>query len=417
MRRIFILCFLIGLYTNLYSQIKFERGYFIDNNDDKFICFIKNKDWMNNPKKFEYKLDSLGMELIKTIKNVKEFGIGNDFRYLRVNVKIDISDDNISYLSNNKEPNWIEDTLFLKFLVEGKANLYYYEYKDLKRFFYNIDNMEIKQLVFKKYLVENMNIRENKFYLNQLNSDVNCLGSVISGKTGYNRNDLENYFLEYNTCKGEMIRNYDEKKKTAFRLRLTAGLNYNDLIIWNSTINSIKYNYKNQVSFAIGLEIESVLPFNKNKWGIIFEPTYNYYKSDNKNVYMPSTVDYKSIVVSSGFRYYIFLNEKSKIHLNPNYILYFPINSFVNRFEISYNDRYAFSIGYTFLDKYSVEIKYFPKKDILFNYIYYYSSFENLSILFRYTIKNARTLNTAYTCLPGIGQRMAGRANSMGFFK
>ena len=39
-----------------FSQIKFENGYFINNSDEKIECLIKNKDWDDNPVKFNYKL-------------------------------------------------------------------------------------------------------------------------------------------------------------------------------------------------------------------------------------------------------------------------------------------------------------------------------------------------------------------------
>ena len=41
---------------NCYSQISFENGYFIDNNNQKINCLIKNLDWEKNPTEFKYKL-------------------------------------------------------------------------------------------------------------------------------------------------------------------------------------------------------------------------------------------------------------------------------------------------------------------------------------------------------------------------
>ena len=50
----FLLTIILSL--NSYSQVSFEKGYHIDNNDQKISCLIKNLDWKNNPTKFEFKL-------------------------------------------------------------------------------------------------------------------------------------------------------------------------------------------------------------------------------------------------------------------------------------------------------------------------------------------------------------------------
>ena len=44
------------LATNCCAQISFEKGYYIDNSNQKVDCLIKNVDWKNNPTSFEYKL-------------------------------------------------------------------------------------------------------------------------------------------------------------------------------------------------------------------------------------------------------------------------------------------------------------------------------------------------------------------------
>ena len=54
MKNLLVISFLFYL-TFSYSQITFEKGYFISNDGIKTECFIKNLDWRNNPTEFEYK--------------------------------------------------------------------------------------------------------------------------------------------------------------------------------------------------------------------------------------------------------------------------------------------------------------------------------------------------------------------------
>ncbi len=44
------------LHLEGYSQITFEKGYIIDNSDQKIECLIKNIDWIFNPVNLEYKI-------------------------------------------------------------------------------------------------------------------------------------------------------------------------------------------------------------------------------------------------------------------------------------------------------------------------------------------------------------------------
>lgn len=122
-----ILFLLITISTlNSYSQVSFEKGYYIDNTNQKINCLIKNVDWKNNPTEFEYKLAENSEPKKTTIKTIKEFGIDNISKYVRSTVNIDRSSESINNLSNDKNPIFKEEELFLKVLVEGKATLYQY---------------------------------------------------------------------------------------------------------------------------------------------------------------------------------------------------------------------------------------------------------------------------------------------------
>ncbi len=87
---------------NGYSQISFEKGYYIDNSKQKTECLIKNIDWKNNPTTIEFKLSENGETFPADIKTIEEFGIYNVSKYIRNIVKIDNSSDNIERLSNEK---------------------------------------------------------------------------------------------------------------------------------------------------------------------------------------------------------------------------------------------------------------------------------------------------------------------------
>ena len=126
---IFFLCSL-----NVFSQTHYGKGAFITDNDEKVECFIKNIDWKNNPTDFKYRLTEEGETKTEYIESVKVFEIYGVSKFLRAVVNIDRSTSNINNLTTSKNPIFIEEQLFLKVLVTGKATLYYYEDGNLKRF-------------------------------------------------------------------------------------------------------------------------------------------------------------------------------------------------------------------------------------------------------------------------------------------
>lgn len=93
MKRQLLLILIIILSLNGYSQISFEKGYYIDDSNQKIYCLIKNIDWENNPTEFEFKLTGNSEPKKAIVKNVKEFGIENISKYVRGNVNIDRSSD------------------------------------------------------------------------------------------------------------------------------------------------------------------------------------------------------------------------------------------------------------------------------------------------------------------------------------
>jgi len=278
-RILFLLITILSL--NCYSQISFQKGYYIDNTNQKINCLIKNIDWKNNPTEFEYKLSENSESKKTTIKTIKEFGIDNISKYVRSSVNIDRSSENIKNLSNDKNPIFKKEDLFLKVLVEGKATLYQYIDRNLRRYFYNNENSNIEQLIFKSYITEN-NIGTNNRFRQQLFVDLKCPNFKTSKieNIEYKKNSLVRFFTEYNKCHNSELINFEsEQKGDFFNLTIRPRLNSSSLTIQNSVSNSRDTDFENKIEFGFGLEAEFILPFNKNKWAIAIEPTYQSFKS------------------------------------------------------------------------------------------------------------------------------------------
>jgi hypothetical protein len=134
MKGIFYIFLFFAICFNSYSQIEYEKGYYIDNNGQKTDGLIKNKEWKNNPDNFKFKVNEDSEASNKTIVTCEEFGVST-IKYKRFIVNIDMSNPKkSSNLSESRNPEFIKDTLYLKVLVEGKASLYYYTDGNIERF-------------------------------------------------------------------------------------------------------------------------------------------------------------------------------------------------------------------------------------------------------------------------------------------
>jgi hypothetical protein len=119
-----LLLILFLITAGSYGQVKFEKGYFINNENQRIDCYIKNYDRERTPAEIEYRLSEKGVSAKHTIDSIKEFGITGGSIFIRAAIKIDRSSNEITSLSKQRNPLWSDEQLFLKVLTEGKATLY-----------------------------------------------------------------------------------------------------------------------------------------------------------------------------------------------------------------------------------------------------------------------------------------------------
>ncbi|WP_196890439.1 porin family protein [Aureivirga marina] len=398
---LFLLMTVLSL--SCYAQITFDKGYYIDNNNQKVECFIKNVQWRSSPFKFEYKLTEDGNSEKATIATVKEFGIYNDFKYIRMIVDMDRSNNNINDLTYSKEPVFEKEELYLKVLVEGEYTLYQYSERNLKRYFYNKENEEIKQLIFKVYRDSEGKIQENNEYKRQLFADLKCPDFKMSkfAKLKYRKDDLTDYFVEYNNCNNLEFFNFEKKKKRdLINLTIRPRLNNATLLLEKpSSHSSINVKFENKISASLGLEAEFIFPFNRNKWSLIVESAFQQFNSD-QDFYLENSYEknitakfkYTSIEATFGIRHYMFLNENSKFFVNAIYgfdvysksSIDFTINGTPYNLEVEALGNLGAGVGYKQNDKYSVELRYLVNRNVLGNDTWS-SEYRTLSLIFGYT--------------------------------
>ncbi len=391
---------LLCSFMNLSAQIHFEKGYFISNDLKRTECFIRNVDWLNNPTNFEYKLAADAKETqTGDIESVLEFGVYEEDKYKRFTVNIEKSGDDLRYVSTNKNPVWVKETLFLKVLVEGEASLYQYVNDNIFKYFYQTKTVPLNQLIAIKYISnervsDNINsysdgLKTNNYFRQQLYNDVKCDDMSLSNfeKIGYNRGDLIQHFTKFNSCQGKANSTYAvQKEKGKLNFKVAASMNMVSVAI---TDGSEHFNRSTDIKKSIvgfGAEAEYVLPFNKNKWSLILAPNYlsfsadkTYVKNDGfgeTGVEVINHVDmkYGYFEVPLGMRHYMFLNPKSRIFINVSYAIYIDKGDIKFTQTGSIDEAYDlkskggsidFGLGYSYDNRINVELKTDFKRGII----------------------------------------------------
>lgn len=370
------------------AQIDFEKGYFIDNQGNKKECFIKNLDWKNNPTDFEYKYAPENeASILGEIKTISEFGIFGKVKFKRFDLKIDRSKSDINNLRRDRNPQWLNETLFLKVLIEGKATLFSYYDGDLYKYFYSIDGSNPEQLIFIKYLKENDVFAENSYYKYQLETKLKS--SKINQKDieslRYEKKDLEKLFLKYNESQNANVIIYQKEKKDNFNLKLTTSLNFTSLdIIDPSTGFNSSTDMSSKQVYSFGVELEYYLPYNNGKWGLFINPSFfkyenqkSYYGSNGalylkEDVLYETKVEASNIEIPIGARYHFFFNKNSKLFLSSAYVFNLGKAKYEfnikGKFDSNIRNNIAFGLGYVFANKYSLEYRYHTSTEFLGGY-------------------------------------------------
>lgn len=377
-----VLIAILGL--NCYAQISYEKGYYINNSGQKIEGLIKNIEWLNNPTSIQFKSSENSDVQNLSIESVKEFRVYNYHKYERHTVDMDRSSDYLKDLSSDRNVNFKSETLFLKIEVDGDATLYSYFEGNLKRFFFKTSNTDITQLVYKRYYVSDDQVGKNNLYQQQLWKNLKCSDISLrkTERLDYKVNKLTAFFNLYNQCKNPDFIVKKTKVKANFNISIRPGVIFSTAEAARSAfLSPIRYEGGNGIGYRFGAEMEFVMKFNRNKWALLAEPTYQSFKADNirrnRQVNItPGTeaidLEYSSLQLPVGIRHYMFLGDNSSIFLNALmsfrlsseiYTIKRPSTGNVLSIEKKGLTTFNFGIGYKY-GKYSVELRYAPEESI-----------------------------------------------------
>lgn len=384
--RILLMMVAVAFPTVLLAQVKFEKGYFINNQGARTECLIRNVDWREGPKAFTYTYTEGGDKQTGTLENITEFGIYHDSRFVRIILPIDKSALYIKPVGEQQN-DWPIDTAFVRTLVNGPASLYKYDENGFIAYLYQTGDAPIQQLLLHKYRTAEGDIVVQRDFAKQLARGVRCQGA--SGRPAweldYYEPQLVKYFKAYNQCMGGETVDWVEKRdRPKIHLRPTLGMGFVSLLVNRNNYDPYDFDFGRKTQVRPGLEVECVLPFRKATWSVLIAPHYESFKKTYPDDI--HKIEYKSLLVPVGVRHYFFLNESTRIFLNAMGGMNMSLGSsyvdltYSTTLTVSYAMTYAGGVGIRWKEL-SAEFRYYGGNDFLWNVSDWAADYKSASVL------------------------------------
>ena len=355
---IFIFLFII-IHFKSWSQRGFGNGYYIVNNGEKIECLLQKP--INNPSEIIIKKGNQLTSDTISIHEVQEFEIYQYAKYKRFLVPHNNSLKVIQQISNNTR----YDTLFLHYLVEGKANLYEYIDSQKVLYYFDTDSINITYLIYDKYFNSYNNIVEKNIYKQQLKIYLTCPinSNNLIRDLNYNRNDLVNFFVEHHKCNGEQFLAHKEKINTYSMVKFGIGASAMEFYRALRKFNLIGINYTAGIEW--GFYINSRFLF-------LAEGLFNINKLSKEENFGTIKVDYINVELLMAIKYQINkLSSKYNLYIGGGYNFGLPIKSIIDfndivpKIPITPFDNLIFDLNVS-KDNWSINILYdFPRKMIV----------------------------------------------------
>ncbi len=384
----------ITLSFSSFSQNLFVRGYYIDNHGQRSEGLILSKRWNNYPVDFLFKAGDNAESISLGIDSVREFGIDGNLRFVRKSVDIDLSSELYNDLDSDRNPVFIRKQLFLRLLVDGKHRLYDYQDRNVERFFIESDTLPITQLIYKKFMADELLAGINRDYQKQLWKYMDCPSVTMEelSKIDYYRKPLISVVMRFNKCDSVESVNLTRTtpyKKLSLTAKAGAGFSLINSVMMMSYANNVIFDPK--LSPYLSIEGEYLLPLNRHKWGITAEAGFFSYRSEGENWAVRAKVEYRSLELPIGIRYHIYPGSRTDFYLSAIYIFNQPLRldfDFSNPIEVKMipHNNLGAGIGFRYNKKLSAEFRMMQKRHMSEDLLFWYSNFRGFVFYIGYTL-------------------------------
>lgn len=398
---------LTALFFAVQTYAQNVKGYYVNYEGKRIEGSFKQADFTNlSALEFQQSSNKGYIKLSPDL--VKEYGVGDEFKFEKHMVRIDVSQSG----GTEKGFQWSEDAIFLNVVVEGDATLYSYSKEYFTKYFLKTKEMQKpEQLMFKKYKAADGNIVDNNGFRQQLYNKVKCPGQTEQDFSDvlYDRKQLIDIIKNYNKSQGVKSEEYHNglKRESGFSYTVFAGiynLNFGIKEI-NPTVdgqNNVNYGFGGEVAYTF--RSEKVTLFAGVEYELMSSEVVNSYRQSFNTMTTTFKMDSNAFNFYFGPRYNFIFNDRNKLFIDTALGMSIPfgdidqttvITTDVGESYPGASDDYNlkpcfylnFGFGYTF-DRYGVAIRYRTGRDFLEDVnSTYKTNITSLGVIFRYTFK------------------------------
>ncbi|GAB3196560.1 hypothetical protein GCM10027293_09300 [Pontibacter aydingkolensis] len=257
---------------------------------EKVQAQINDLNWDRNPLHIEVKVNSASAVQKLTVKDIKDFSLSTGDKYERYIVDVDKSPVELNQLKLDDLPLIERDTVFLKTLVTGNAELYYLKDGASKEhYFLKTGDETPLELIYKVTLLENesgTSVSRVPIYKGMLSAKLTACNEISEkiSKVPFKMNALMSLVEDYNTCTSGTTNTYTAKKQAIKHNIVTlAGGTFTTLDFTGTDYpNLIGKDFKG-TNYTVGVSLLSTLPRARAKWAIRNDLMFKPLKAENKH--------------------------------------------------------------------------------------------------------------------------------------
>ncbi len=336
MKSFFTLLLSIIVCISISAQRDFEPGYFIDDNDNKLKCLIQNEKWLFSPEEVFYKLNENSEVKSFTVKDCKEFRIGEEISFKLINTEIPIIQSKTNNRDDSPEPKLVKKRQFAQVLLEGKVPLYQVTNGEETVFLIENSNGQMEALLYKEY-EENRLVKRNNIFKRQILKNFDCKSRLGIQSLKYTRKSMLSFFESLNVCMGDTdYKVYETKTKerlfSTIKMKLWGGIQQSRYKGKNF-LTGLNLEFDNGISYRGGAELEAFISNKKpKKTSLFFGIVYSNIKNELQIPFdglSESTLNLKikALETSFGLRYYLKIANKSSVFLDAGILSNFYLNA------------------------------------------------------------------------------------------
>lgn len=262
-------------------------GYYINASGDTVAATIQDENWIRNPEQIRVEEQS-GSRTIY-LHEMQGFGLasGDVFRKFIVDVDVDVSPTDLNQMEPNEPQRMKRDTVLLRVLVVGAANLYTLNDRNGKLHYYiGKPGEEPRELVYRKALL-NIN---NRTVTKTFESYKGILFLYLQDcgfteqelhKVPFREQNLMQTIKKYNACKEPAAQEeyVATQSKTTFRFGAVAGIGAASFTFsGDESFSELTQSDFSSTGPVAGLVFDVVLPRGFGRWGLSNEVLYKPYR-------------------------------------------------------------------------------------------------------------------------------------------